>query len=557
MNIGEFSIRRTAGACAATAIKAAVAGLLLAGTAAAQPWDVSDAITGSVATPVPNNSPWSFHQKSGTGCAVSGPQLLLPASAYPTQVRGVTGNLMPSGPLPLVWGGHNNAISPTKAAVSLPGGTAIPINGVLMHPHGGQGECVAVRFAPGAGTYNLTGRFYGAYANMGIGLGNGVLPKILKNGNIPIGPTLNATANTASQNFTNVPVTLGPGPGEFVDFAIYNNNSNYQFDSTILELRATAVAVIMPAHGVTAVPTAGPVNACAPFKLCFDVNVPNNAVGNGQGTFTLQITQNGFPVSTPSVPPITTGQDGQICFQVPALPAGLGYDYILNSTYTYFPNGQPPVNDTIYPPLFSPIQGPNNDLVCNGPAASTCCPPLEGKDQTASLFYSGSVVNGPFPMDPVSTQTSPAWAALATSTNAYLNYLKVICPTVATIKTTFTASTATAMGPTGMPITTQGTPFTGTYTGIASSGLPSASGFNAMFNQDVNYVIIANTQAYNAQGQVVQCGFNAAACNKLDRFTINIPSIQGIIVSPGTGTGNPKAALPAGQGSARTFRIDG
>ena len=520
MNIGEFSIRRTAGACAATAIKAAVAGLLLAGTAAAQPWDVSDAITGSAATPVAN-SPWSFHQKSGTGCAVSGPQLLLPASAYPTQVRGFTGNLMPSGPLPLVWGGHNNVgLSPAKAAVSLPGGTAIPINGVLMHPHGGLGECVAVRFAPGAGTYNFIGRFYGAYPSMGISCGNGVLPKLLKNGTSLIGPALGSTANAGAQSFS---FSSGPlSAGEFVDFAIHNNGSDYQCDSTILELRVTASAT-MYAHGVVAV-TPGPVNTCAPYKLCFDVNVPNGPLGNGSANLSLQIVNNSVtpPTVIATPPPKTTAVDGLICFDMPALPAGTSYDYVVTTNFTQpVPGGNPLTAQTV---LQSPIQGPNNDLVCSGPTTSDCCPTFLSNNNLISMFSEAAHTPGT-PSVVSFVPSSPSHASFTASVNAYLGLVRTgSCGQgAAGIKVTYSLwNTNSPTPPTAIPAGYGGwmpmpPSFSYTYNGFTSV-LTSGSAAFSLPVSPTYVVVVATAQVVNANGQTITCSDFSGDCFKKLRF---------------------------------------
>lgn len=301
-------------------------------------------------------------------------------------------------------------------------------------------------------------------------------------------------------------------------------------------------SVSMPLHGVTAV-TPGPVNACIPYQLCFDVNVPNTQAVFGQAALSLQLTQNGFPVGLPITATVT--QDGIKCFQLPALPAGTGYDYVLTTTFTY--PGVPSQTTTTQ----SPIQGMNNDLVCSsGTPASTCCPPLEGKEMTGSLFWHSGVASSTYTMNAVTTQTTPAWNTLATATNAYLNYLKLICPTVATIRTKFTASTASQMGPNGVPQIMQGAPFTVTYVGF---GTPSVGSFGATFNDNVDYIITADTQAYNSQGQVVQCGFDAASCNKLDRFTFRF-GFQGIMVQPSGSGSKPAAPVP---GQTRALTVNG
>lgn len=341
----------------------------------------------------------------------------------------------------------------------------------------------------------------------------------------------------AQSSFSSSPniVTIVFGNGGPSPFADWRKNdwieAQLKFDC--------ANSVSMPPHGVTAV-TPGPVNACVPYQLCFDVNVPNTPAVLGQAALSLQLTQNGFPVG--AAIPATVAQDGIKCFQLPALPAGTGYDYVLTTTFTY--PGVPSQTTTTQ----SPVQGMNNDLVCSsGTPASTCCPPLEGKEMTGSLFWHSGVSNSTYTMNAVTTQTTPVWNTLATATNAYLNYLKLICPTVATIRTKFTASTASQMGPNGVPLIVQGAPFTVTYIGF---GTPSVGSFNATFTDNVDYIITADTQAYNAQGQVVQCGFDAASCNKLDRFTFRF-GFQGMVVQP-SGSGSKPAAPVTGQTRALT-----
>jgi hypothetical protein len=547
MKTEKLLIRRAVGRSAAAIITALVAGYLMAGTAAATTWDVAADITwgGTPGTAgIAPGSPWSYRW-TGAGCA-GGPVPLPHNYTSNTLLRGWDGQQQPSGPLPFV-------VRANTPPATLSGVVTVPAAAVLMHP-GPLGQCAVVRFTapPGTNTYNFIGSFYSAYTNNPskvTACGNGTQPKIVVNKTSP--PVIPTLATTGSGN--TVPIALSAlslSTGESVDFMVGANGTDFLCDSTILELRvqSTQPPTMYP-HGVIAV-TPGPVNTCAPYKLCFDVNVPNGPVGNGGATLNLQVVNNANPNSPVviSAQAQTTNVDGQICFQMPALPAGTSYDYIVTTNFTQSLPGIPPLTDQQV--LQSPLPGPDNDLVCAGKTASTCCPPLEGKEMTGSLFWHTGVANSTFTMNAVTAQTTPAWNTLATATNAYLNYLKLICPTVANIKTTFTLSAATAMGPTGMATGPVLGTFTVTYLG---SGFPSVGTFGATLNDNVNYIIVADTQAYNSQNQVVQCGFDAASCNKLDRFTFNY-GFQGLIL-PGTGSGGTSAA-PA-RGAERALRTNG
>lgn len=548
MNVREFSIRRLAGACAANATKAAVAGLLLAGTAAAQPWDVSQMFTGPTNSAViPTNSPWLAGKLTGPNCT-TGFAVLSVQHTSMSPVRG----LRAASPADLPAVG-----STSTSFTSLgPNQITVPTNGVWLHPaqgpqgRNGDGDCAAVRFtAPlGPKTYFFSGSFYGAYTRhnnavviAGIGNtvnGNGVMPKILKNGVLinNLTPALTPTVTSNEQIFSSsVPLNAG----DTLDFAV-SNNGDYTSDSTILKL-IVAVPTTMYPHGTTAV-TPGPVNTCAPYKLCFDVNVPNGPLGNGSANLSLQIVNNSVtpPAVIATPPPKTTAVDGLICFDMPALPAGTSYDYVVTTNFTQPVTGGTPV--TAQTVLQSPIQGPNNDLVCpRGLAASTCCPPMSNAMLVPMWGYSGQnagTYTQPLNINATATQS------FVDGMNAYWPLIKYLCPQTVALKVEFLRAGVSAPtvlnGPVG-PLPSNPTVSVVTW----NSASMSVNSFNAQLVQINNLALNTNQASrttvritgIGANGQPVNCGFDAAACQQGDTFgymPITTAKVAGPQASPFT-----------------------
>lgn len=123
-----------------------------------------------------------------------------------------------------------------KKTVPNTGATGVvwPPRGLALHP-GGLGECAVVRFtAPVAGTYDVTGHFYGLDGN---GSGTDVNVYVMSN-NILLGNAL-VTANPSvpySFSFTGIPLAAN----DTVDFAV-EYDGNYTYDTTglhaVIELR--------------------------------------------------------------------------------------------------------------------------------------------------------------------------------------------------------------------------------------------------------------------------------------------------------------------------------
>lgn len=318
----------------------------------------------------------------------------------------------------------------------------------------------------------------------------------------------------AQSSFSSSPnsVTIVFGNGGPSPFADWRKNdwieAQLKFDC--------ANSVSMPLHGVTTV-TPGPVNVCTPYQLCFDVNVPNTAVASGQAALSLQLTQNGFPVGVPITATVT--QDGIKCFQLPALPAGTGYDYLLTSTFTY--PGVPSQTTTTQ----SPVQGINNDLVCSsGTPMSTCCPPLTGGAYMEGMFIKGAHTPGQQYQYTLATG-SANWISFHANLLAYWNYLKLICPTVTSLKATFDVMNAD-----GSPGNFFGSPLssfsmtcsgsicpTPTWAGVTLHSNTPGNG-TSVSPSPTAYGVKAMIVALGANGQPVVCGFDSAICAQGDSF---------------------------------------
>ena len=558
MNVREFSIRRLAGACAANATKAAVAGLLLAGTAAAQSWDVSQMFTGSTNSAViPTSSPWRAGKLTGPNCTTGFAVLNFQHTSM-SPVRG----LRAASPADLPAVG-----STSTSFTSLgPNQITVPTNGVWLHPaqgpqgRNGDGDCAAVRFTAPSGlqkTYSYSGSFYGAYTQhnnavviAGIGNtvnGNGVVPKILRNGVLITTPTLTPTVTSNEQIFTN---SVLLNAGDTLDFAV-NNNGDYTSDSTILKLIVAGPTTMYP-HGITAV-TPGPVNTCAPYRLCFDVNVPNGPVGNGSANLSLQIVNNSVtpPTVIATPPPKTTAVDGLICFDMPALPAGTSYDYVVTTNFTQpVPGGNPLTAQTV---LQSPIQGPNNDLVCQGGSpASTCCPPVN-HDIVAGMFNDNHS-NTSTSYNEFLVPNAPATVNFVNGLASYLAYLKFVCPQIVGLRAEFfTGQVAAPLSPGSPGPTGNAGPLSGaqlaaspanTYTSNVW-GVGVVSALNNQLNPGFNnaprvpglyYRTSVKITGVNASGVAVNCGFDAIECAKGDSYGFVHSSTAGMKVGPGGAT---------------------
>ena len=515
--------RRRVAHVIARAIALPMIALLLAQSSAiAITWD---AVTGfhpglSVATDT-----WTYARRTGTGCAILIPGYL---TAY-TLAAGIPGHHHMPGSLyqdlPIVAKNINTTMF-SSGSVDWPAGA------LMIHP-GAQTDCAVVQFkAPVAGTYQVTGDI-SPLDKVGP---NRVVGHLFVGGIAILSPiVLQATGWAAPTVPFNATVTT-TAANQLIEFALDNgptgSGSPFLYDSTRLNLKVT-----LPDPQVTysTVPVSVQNPACGPWKICFRVDVPNSAGANGTAQVNLQIYQNGLPVGPLLTPvagaPATTTtnpmtQDGIICFQVPLSapylnPALGGFDYVATTNYTL------PGNTTLTPTVIGSqpqgvVQGLNNDVKydprsCTGSTASTCCPPLD-KASLSGLFDHFGNSNLSYQMGAYLPATVTNRASFLAGYNAYLAYLKLICPTVAGLKVTFTLGTATASG------SSINAPILGTSTFVVTS--PSAPltvppMFLSSLNNNSWYGIYANTVAVNALGQTVNCGFDAKSCDLTDRFTFN------------------------------------
>ena len=279
------------------------------------------------------------------------------------------------------------------------------------------------------------------------------------------------------------------------------------------QLKFDCLTAQMPPHNVGVV-TAGPVNACANYKLCFDVNVPNNAVANGAAALSLQLYQNGAPVGVPLTHTMTA--DGLWCFQMPAIALGQGFDYVLTTVYS-FP-GTANQTQVIGPfGVAGQQQGPNNDLVCAGTPASTCCPPVN-HEMVAGMFDDNASNNGAAYVESLQAG-SPAALSFVNGLNAYLSYLKFICPQITNLKAEFFTGPVTAPTTPGSPagplaLTTP----VATYTTGGNLAVALAPLSNLSRNQGQYYRTSVKITGINAAGAAVNCGFDAKACALDDTY---------------------------------------
>jgi hypothetical protein len=539
MNTGKLLSRRRVDRRAVGIITTLVAAYLAAGTAAAATWDVAADINGGTGTAtIASGSPWSYLW-NGPGCA--GAAVPLPHNYVSnTLLRGWDGQQQPSGPLPVV-------VRANVPPAVIPGAITVPPAAVLMHP-GPLGQCAVVRFTapPGTNTYNFSGNFYSAYTNNPskvTACGNGTQPKIVVNKTSP--PVMPTLATTGSGN--TVPIALSAlslSTGESVDFMVGANGTDFQCDSTILELRVQSSQ--MYPHGVIAV-TPGPVNACAPYKLCFDVNVPNGPVGNGSANLSLQVVNNSV---SPPVAISTQGQstnvDGQICFQMPALAPGSTYDYIVTTNFTQSLPGIPPLTDQTV--LQSPLQGPNNDLVCAGGAAD-CCPGYLANNKLISMF-DNPAHNTPTDYLMSLNNSSPSYQAFINGVQAQLVLAKAsLCGANATsIKVTFTMwNTNSTTAPTGIPAgyagwtqyaTSPRAPFTVTIPVVGPAS--GAGGFMVPVNQSY-FVVVATATLVGSLGEKLNCPDVSSDCFKKQRFG-DIHNPVPMLMKTTPGSANPEPA---------------
>ena len=161
--------------------------------------------------------------------------------------------------------------------------------------------------------------------------------------------------------------------------------------------------------------------------------------------------------------------------------------------------------------------------------ASTCCPPVNGKPMVQAMFkHVGNAANTyTQPLDTASATT----ASFVTGLNAYLTYLKSVCPQTVKLKAEFFTGPVTAPPP--LPLGSPAGPLLGLDAAIPKSSVIFSSltiaGLNAALNglggmnlyphnNGQHYRIAVKITGVNAAGAPVNCGFNAIECARDDTF---------------------------------------
>ncbi len=148
------------------------------------------------------------------------------------------------------------------------------------------------------------------------------------------------------------------------------------------------------------------------------------------------------------------------------------------------------------------------------PGASTCCPPLTKNIMMPFFQETAHIVSQPYNVKFVS---GPAYSTFVSGLQAYLQLLKIMCPQVANLKTTFSLYSTPALG--GPLDGTGGSVLLQSVTVLGPLFTMPSGWFTSPLSQGQAYGIIAHTVAVNSSGNTVNCGFDAVACDMGDRFT--------------------------------------
>jgi hypothetical protein len=260
---------------------------------------------------------------------------------------------------------------------------------------------------------------------------------------------------------------------------------------------------------------------CGPGKLCFDYTVPKAGTTVGTTKIKLDLMQNGTVVQTLQSPTLTSS--GKYCFNLDAATLALlnsalaGFDYAATANFSINSLSLPPKLIGSAPSGVS--SGKNNDygIACSSPVPtsstpSTCCPPLD-RQLLKSLFEHQGLASSTYNIKFVPS----AATSFQNGYNAYLNYLKFICPNVSGLQVNFSLNTTTGAGGPLTPI--PGATATAVFNGSTSSYVPSNNFFAQPLNNNAWYGISATTTAIGPNGKPVTCGFDSKVCQQDDRFT--------------------------------------
>jgi len=176
------------------------------------------------------------------------------------------------------------------------------------------------------------------------------------------------------------------------------------------------------------------------------------------------------------------------------------------------------------------------------PPASTCCPPVEGKAFVQAMFrHQGNAGNNykmVLDLVPPSTTTS-----FFNGLKAYLTLLNFLCPKTVGLKAEFFSGPVTA--PPAIPLGSPAGPLVPADATIPKSSytidsFSTVAALNTALTPGMNNFAYSNNQWYriavritgvNAQGQPVNCGFDAKACAMDDTFGFAWPT-SGLVAQP-------------------------
>jgi hypothetical protein len=151
------------------------------------------------------------------------------------------------------------------------------------------------------------------------------------------------------------------------------------------------------------------------------------------------------------------------------------------------------------------------------PVASTCCPPLTGLAVRDMFTRLQSSVGSPY--GDALDVAGPAFTNFVAGQQAYLGFLKFVCPAVDKLSITFTPKTANVLsGPwTGSPAGLS--PFT-IYIPVSGPATGTGGNFGGLFTPGPTvYGIQAEINGVTASNGPVNCGFDVKSCSATDRFT--------------------------------------
>lgn len=161
-----------------------------------------------------------------------------------------------------------------------------------------------------------------------------------------------------------------------------------------------------------------------------------------------------------------------------------------------------------------------------GTSPSTCCPPVNKLMVQGLWGHQGNSASTY--LQPLDTSNAATTSSFVTGLNAYLAYLHVVCPQTVKLKVDFftgqVAAPTTSGGAAG-PLT--GTDLTTPKSTAWVSPTLTVSGLNTALNAGMNNYVHTNGAWYrisvkitgtNANGQTVDCGFNAQECAIDDTF---------------------------------------